>query len=178
MTISQDLNSMNPSPYWCGYIIDLNPCGINQVFRLSASTDYTVGFGSYGTFIPFPIQATGFENTGGQAPQPVLTISNATKVIQPYVQQYNDLVRAKVTRIRTLTKYLDSGSSPDDTQHMPVDVYYIEQKTKHDKFTFTFKLANALDLPFVKLPLSQVLKDDTGNAHNLYAPGLSSVRFR
>lgn len=175
-TIAQELATMNPSPYWEGYIIDLTVFG-SVIFNLTSSSDAAVGFGAYGTFIPFPIKGTNFEVTSDQPPRPKLVVSNATKYLQPYVQQYNDLVRAKVTRIRTLAKYLDNGSQPDYTQHLPLEVFYIEQKTKMNKATIEFDLAQALDLPFVKLPNAQVLRDQTGG-NNLYAPGLSSVRFR
>lgn len=176
MTIKQELNSLNPSPYWEGFKIDLTVAG-GSVYNLTNSSDVAVGFGSFGTFDPFPIRGEGWEVTAEQPPRPKLVVSNATKILQPYVQQYDDLVRCKVTRIRTLTKYLDDGSDPDDSQYLPLDVYYIKQLTKHDKFTFEFTLGTILDLPNVKLPRAQVLKDDTGGI-NMYCPGLSTVRFR
>lgn len=176
MTIKQDLNTANPSPYWEGFIIDLTGIG-STIFRFTSSSDTNVSFGSYGTFIPFPIKGEGWEVTSEQPPRPKLVVSNVTKLVQPYIQQFNDIVKGKVTRIRTLSKYLDSGETPDDSQHMPLEVYYIEQKTKHDKFTIEFTLSTVLDLPNVKLPRAQVLKDDTGGV-NMYAPGLSTVRFR
>lgn len=176
MTIKQDLASMNPSPYWEGFIIDLTALG-STVFRFTSCSDSNVGFGSFGTFQPFPIKGTNFEVTQDQPPRPTLIVSNVTKLVQPYVQSLNDLVRGKVTRVRTLAKYLDNGATPDSSQYLPLEVYYIEQKTKHDKFTIEFTLATALDLPYIKFPTAQVLKDSTGG-NNLYAPGLSTVRFR
>jgi lambda family phage minor tail protein L len=175
-TLKQELNTMNPSPYWEGFIIDLTALG-SSVFRFTNASDSAVGFGSFGTFIPFPIKGTNFEVTSDQPPRPKLAVSNVTKVVQPYVQSLSDMVRGKVTRVRTLAKFLDNGTTPDSTQYLPLEVYYIEQKTKHDKFTIEWTLATALDLPFIKIPNSQVLKDDTGG-NNMYAPGLSTVRFR
>lgn len=176
MTIATELNSTNPSPYWEGYIIDLTAIG-STVFRFTSHSDTSVGFGTYGTFMPFPISGSGFQVTADQPPRPKLIISNVTKYVQPYLQQFQDMVKGKVTRVRTLSKFLDGGTSPDDTQHMPLEVYYIEQKVKHDKYTIEFVLSTVLDLPGIKLPRAQVLKDDTGGV-NMYAPGLSTVRFR
>lgn len=56
-----------------------------------------------------PIQATGFEFSGkGSIPRPVLTVSNITSLMSGVLREYSDLIGAKVTRRKTLVKYLDS----------------------------------------------------------------------
>ena len=60
------------------------------------------------TYTRFPIQASGFEYTGkGVLPRPKLVAANAGGVLQVYIALYNDLIGAKLTRHRTLVKYLD-----------------------------------------------------------------------
>lgn len=160
------------------FIVDGTNIDSSLLFKFTPSSDTAVGFGSYGTFQPFPIAGTGWQTTTNQPPRPKLTISNISKTIQPYIQQFNDLVQAKVTRIVTYDKYLDSGSSPDDTQHFPISIWYINSLVSHDKSQFVFELVSVLDNPNLKFPPGQCLKDQTGSAHNLYAPGLSTQRYR
>lgn len=179
MTIKQDLTKdVVPSPYVELFIIDGTNIDPSLFFNFTPSSDYPIGFGSYGTFTPFPIAGSGWEATSAQPPRPKLTVSNVTKVVQPFVQQFKDLTQVKVTRIRTLAKYLDDGSNPDDTQMFPPEVYFINTLSSHNKHALTFELVSAVDLQNVKFPLGQALKDDTGAPANLYAPGLSSRRFR
>jgi phage-related protein len=65
------------------------------------------------TYTAYPIKATGFELTGnGQLPRPKLTVSNTTGAITLMVLTYDDLLGAKITRKRTMVKYLDAVNYP------------------------------------------------------------------
>jgi lambda family phage minor tail protein L len=102
---------------------------------------------------PLPIIATGFEkNTSGQIPQPSLTVANVLGTFTQIVNSLDDLVGGKVTRRRTLGKYLDGepGANPD--QEFPLDVYYIEQKTTENAISISWTLASVLDLEGLQLP--------------------------
>jgi phage-related protein len=60
-------------------------------------------------FTPHTIDASGFEWTGhGTIPRPHLKVANLTGVATALCLTYEDLVNAKLTRKRTLVKYLDS----------------------------------------------------------------------
>ena len=60
-------------------------------------------------YLPFPIEAEGFEFSGkGSIPRPTLTLANITSLLSNAINQYDDLVGAKVTRKRTFSTYLDS----------------------------------------------------------------------
>lgn len=62
----------------------------------------------------FPIEADGFEWNGrGQLPRPKIRVSNVLGTISALVLAHEDLVGCKVTRIRTLAKFLDAGNFPD-----------------------------------------------------------------
>lgn len=178
-TIKEDLQKDSVgSAYVELFIIDGREFEPTLYFKLTPSSDSPIGFGSYGTFEPFPIQGEGWETTTGQPPRPKLTISNVTKLIQPYVQHYQDLTRVKVLRIRTLEKYLDHAEFPDESQHFPIETWYIESIITQNKATMQFELVTPIDLPNVKFPLGQMLRDETGIAANCYAPGLSRTRIR
>lgn len=179
MTIQQDLQKdVVESPYVELYIIDGRAFDPDLYFKFTPSSDRPIGFGSFGTFEPFPIKGEGWESTSGQPPRPKLSVSNVTKVVQPFIQQFQDLTLVKITRIRTLEKYTDAGAFPDESQHYPLEVWFVNGMVSHDKYSIVFELVSAIDLPNVKFPLGQALRDDTGISANLYAPGLSRTRFR
>lgn len=65
------------------------------------------------TYTAFPIRATGFDYSGnGQLPRPKLQVANVTGAITLLVLTYDDLLGAKITRKRTLAKYLDAVNFP------------------------------------------------------------------
>jgi hypothetical protein len=61
-------------------------------------------------------------------------------------------VGGKVTRRRTLQKYLDGSPQADTLQEFPVDIFYIERKTQETALAITWQLTSILDLEGVRLP--------------------------
>lgn len=105
------------------------------------------------TYEPLPILATGYEkNTTGQIAQPSLTVANVMGTFTQVISSLDDLVGAKVTRRRTLGKYLDGELSADPSQEFPLDIFYIERKTGEDALTITWQLGSILDLEGLQLP--------------------------
>jgi lambda family phage minor tail protein L len=105
------------------------------------------------TYSPLPIISAGYEkSTTGQIAQPSLTVANILGTFSELISDYDDLVGAKVTRHRTLAKYLDGEPGADPLQEFPVDIYYIERKTEETALTITWDLASVLDLEGLKLP--------------------------
>ena len=102
---------------------------------------------------PLPIIATGYEkSTAGQIEQPSLTVANVLGTFSELIKDYEDMVGAKVTRRRTLGKYLDGEAGADSLQEFPIDIYYIERKSQENALTITWELASILDLEGLKLP--------------------------
>jgi lambda family phage minor tail protein L len=105
------------------------------------------------TYEALPIIAAGYDkNTTGQIAQPTLTVANVLGTFTQVISSLDDLVGAKVTRRRTLAKYLDGEPGADTTQEFPIDVYYIERKTGENTLTITWQLASVFDLEGLKLP--------------------------
>lgn len=105
------------------------------------------------TYTAFPIQAGGFDiSTKGQMPQPEITVANVFGSFSSVVSSADDLIGAKVTRRRTLFKYLDNGPSPDSSQEFPDDIFYIERKTSETNLSITWQLASKIDLEGLLLP--------------------------
>ena len=102
---------------------------------------------------PFPIKITGFETTTkGTIPQPELTVANVLGTLASVTNAFDDLVGAKITRRRTLGKYLDNGTSPDLSEEFPEDIYYIERKTSETSLSISWQLASKIDLEGLQVP--------------------------
>ena len=102
---------------------------------------------------PIPIAAAGYEkSTTGQIAQPTLTVANVLGTFTQVINELDDLVGAKVTRRRTLGKYLDGEPDADPLQEFPIDVFYIERKTQETSMVISWQLASVLDLEGLKLP--------------------------
>lgn len=119
------------------------------------------------TYEAFPIQVEGFEfNGNGQIPRPKLKVANVTGAITAMVLIYQDLVGAKITRKRTLAKYLDAVNFPggvnptaDPTAEFADDIYYVDRKSRETRDVIEFELAASFDLEGVNLPRRQIVQN-------------------
>jgi lambda family phage minor tail protein L len=140
--------------------MDLTNLG-GSILRFTPSADIgndAIHFGG-DEYFPAPVEATGFEISGqGAAPTPKLRMSNVTNLLSSLLQQYQDLVGAKITRKRTFDCFLDGRPDADDGQYF-ADVFYISRKAQINKFLVEFELSSAIDLEGIELPKRQVLRD-------------------
>ena len=112
------------------------------------------------TYEPLPILSSGYEkSTTGQIAQPTLTVANILGTFTELISQYDDLVGAKVTRRRTLGKYLDGQAEADSLQEFPIDIYYIERKTEENALSVTWELSSILDLEGLQLPRRLIIQN-------------------
>lgn len=110
MTLATDVQKLEPGAIVELFELDLTPFG-GDLLRFHAGTNGLLANVTWNgnAYTAFPVAASGFEFTGqGQAPRPKLMVSNIAGAITALVLQYEDLVGAKVTRRRTLAKYLDA----------------------------------------------------------------------
>jgi lambda family phage minor tail protein L len=102
---------------------------------------------------PIPIASAGYEkSTTGQIAQPTLTVANVLGTFTQVISELDDLVGARVTRRRTLGKYLDGEPGADPLQEFPIDIFFIERKTQENLMIISWELASVLDLEGLKLP--------------------------
>ena len=113
-----------------------------------------------------PIEAEGFDYKSGQndaQARPVLRVSNLLSTVSTILIEVNkitngnDLLNAKVTRIRTAAIFLDGAASANPNATSRNEVYFIVRKSTENRQIVEFELAQAWDLPGVKLPKRQVL---------------------
>ena len=171
--IIDDLQSSNPSA-----IIELFELNLDSSLHGSQTTmTYRFHAGSNlnsngeivwqgNTYLRYPIEASGFSYQKGQLPRPQITISNALGLITSVMLEVNlittgnDLTGAKVTRIRTLAKFLDAanfsgGNAGAANNEFPREIYYIDRKTAENREIVTFELASVSDLAGIRLPKRQ-----------------------
>lgn len=145
------------------FVIDLSPLGYEQQFAFTSSVDRNRGIVRYrGTdFVPTDIKCSGFEFVGqGALPQPEIEVSNVNRLMSSASVLYDDLIGARLTRIRTYTQFLDNGETPDaETGAYPPDIYSFEQKTQHTKTSITWTLAAAMDQEGRMLPGRTIIRD-------------------
>lgn len=139
------------------YTLDLTPLGAADIFHWCPNGPATFqGI----TYAAFDIEADGFEWTGqGAIPQPKLRISNADRAIGAVAKLYQDLVGAKVTRLRTYTQFLDNAASADPDAYFAPDQYVIEQKSSHTKFQIEWALSAAMDQQGRQIPGRLLLRN-------------------
>lgn len=167
MTIETDIQKLEPGSIVELFELDLTPFG-SDLLRFHAGTNGLLSNVTWdgNVYTAFPVAASGFEFTGqGQAPRPKLMVSNVAGAITALVLQYSDLVGAKVTRRRTLVKYLDavnfSAGNPtaDPTAEFPADIFYIDRKSVETNEIVEFELAPAMDITGVMLPRRQIIQN-------------------
>ncbi len=125
------------------------------------------------TYLRFPVEADGFAYEGnGQLPRPKLRVSNILGTITAVLLSVNafnpgsDLNGAKLTRIRTMARYLDGANfpggtnpygTPDATAEFPREIYYVDRKTAENRDVVEFELAAAFDLAGIRAPKRQCI---------------------
>ena len=118
--------------------------------------DSVNGFGSTNkrdymqvSYSAFPVESDGWEVRGtGSLPRPTVRFANINQYWNAYLSDYDDLVGAKVTRRRTLEKYLTSNPPIEFNK----EVFYIERKVSETPMMIEFELSSAFDVQGVKLP--------------------------
>jgi lambda family phage minor tail protein L len=170
-----ELQKIAPSAVIELFQLELNAAqhGVNETYYFHAGVNATNSgdiIWNSQTYLAFPIEATEFEYTGtGSLPRPKLRISNIYGTITGIILTLpNGLEGAKVTRIRTLARYIDGVNfpggtnpygSPDPTAEFPREIYYIDRKASENRDLIEFELAAAFDLVGVRAPKRQCVSN-------------------
>lgn len=154
MAIKADIQSLEADATVDLYILDLNPMGEATIYRYYPGVDANYGDLVYQgfTYSPWPITVEGMEKLGtGPQNRPTLTISNVTGYVTSISDPRQDLIKTKVSRIRTLAKYLDGQPTADPLAYA-TEIYYIDRKKAENKEIVQFELATAMDFLNKQLP--------------------------
>jgi len=193
--LNEDLSSLNPSALVEMFEIDLTSIILNsntespdsqKIFRFHNNVKLTTSsiWFQNKEYLAIPIQAEGFEINGkGALPTPRLRLAvsedltDSLTLLRQRINDLGDLVGAKVTRKRTLAKYLDARNfdgtdfivdssiaygpqnlSGGQLEFAP-DVFYIDRKAQESRSVIEFELASILDVEGVQLPSRLVVSN-------------------
>ena len=158
--IASDVQQLSPGKLVTLYKIDCTSLG-GSIYRFIPATvsGTTVYFNSL-EYFPINIECSGFEFTSkGQLPRPRMKLSNTSNTMAGAIIEYDDLLGAEVTRIRTFEKYLDGQPEADPLAKFPDDIYVIERKVLQNKYLIEWELSAYMDFEGRFLPNRQILRD-------------------
>ncbi|SAK63630.1 phage minor tail protein L [Caballeronia pedi] len=167
MSLKGDIQSLSPSARIELYVIDLRPYR-EQTLYFHAGTNKVGGDVVWQgvTYVRYPVRASGFEWKGqGTLPRPHFAVANVTGIVSAMCKQYSDLVGCKVTRKRTLARYLDAVNFPNGNpfanpaETFADDIFAVNQKVRESNDIVEFELATPMDVEGVQLPGRQVIQN-------------------
>ena len=185
--VFSDIQKVNPSSIIELFKLELkeglnyatgNPSGVTTVHRFHSGSNLD----AYGNivwngeiYLRFPVEASGFAFQRGQLPRPTITVSNmgtpsmsAVLLAANSFTAGNDLTGAKVTRIRTMARFVDAANfsgttnpfgTPDPDAEFPREVYYIDRKSAENREVVQFELAAIFDMAGIRAPKRQCTRD-------------------
>ena len=181
--VAEELSELSPTSIIDLYELQLFPAlhgvtaGVDDIYRfhagLTLKTPNTGVTWNGNQYTRYPIEISGFEYLGnGQLPRPTVRVSNLFSLLTLIMidinasNPANDLCGAKLTRIRTLARYLDAVNFPNDTNpygtpdptaEAPREVYYVDRKVTVNRDVVEFELVSAFDLAGVRSPKRQCI---------------------
>lgn len=168
--LSYEFYSLTPDIRVELFQLDTTVLGGGIFYFTTTKTTVPILFG--GISYPYAgVEASGFELTArGSLPTPTITVSNPNSVLRGIAITMKDMLGATVRRIRTSYRFTGNGSTPDNSQHLPIDIYYVEQKTAHNKLTISWQLSALLDKQGRSLPQRQILRDTCLHTYRKWNP--------
>lgn len=160
MTIEQLAQQASTDEFVVLFSLDATAVGGDVYYFTSSSYEQNTIVWQGNTYLPIPLDASGFEWNGqGALPQPTLRVANINGVFAGLVNEFDDLCGLPVTRTRTFRRYLDGESEADPDAHWPIDYYVVQQKTAQNAIYIEFKLSAKFDQQGVTLPRRAVLQN-------------------
>ena len=176
---TSELQKVNPSSIIELFELELTTAlhGVDFTYRFHAGIN-DVGSGAQDiiwdgkTYTKYPIEVEGFDYNAesGSLPRPTIRVSNLFGSITAILLQVNattpgnDLTGAKLTRIRTLVRYIDGANfsggtnpygTPDTSAKLPDEIYYVARKITESRDLVEFEMAASFDLAGVRAPKRQ-----------------------
>ncbi len=169
MSIKKDIQSLNPSAEIELFELDLTAIDSNAAIIRFCNQQNALGgnvIWQGHTYLARPISADGFSmSSNGSPPRPKLQVANIDRAVTALCDQYQDLLGAKITRKRTLAKFLDAenfatgNDQADATAQFNDDIFYVERKVSETFALVEFELRWEFDLSHQSAPHRLVLQN-------------------
>ncbi len=165
--LTTEIQKLAPTALLEFYEVDLTALG-DSVYRFYFGTnELTQPVTWQGeVYTPWAGQGVGFDySSNGSLPRPKLTLANTSGSITALVLSFQDCTGAKVTRKRTMAKFLDAvnfaagNPSEDPDSHFPDQIWFIDRRSHEDKNWIEFELTAAFDVTGVRLPRRQIIQN-------------------
>lgn len=164
MALATDLQGTAPGAFVSLYHLDLTELG-GAVLYFTPMTR-PLGGGAYARlafggveYYPMPITISGIEKSlDGPSARPRIGFANVTNQVSILLRDHQNLKRAKLTRIRTLARYLDHGETPDDGEMFPPETWRIARKVEHNRLRAVFELRAPIDLEGQFIPKRTMMR--------------------
>lgn len=166
--IASDIQSLAPGKVIDLFVVDATKYG-QGILRYHSGTNSleTDIIWQGNTYTRFPVEITGFEKSGkGVSPRPQLTFSKVGpgQILATLLRQYNYFMGCKVTRKRTLAKYLDAANFPggvnplaDPNSYFMDEIFYVDRMAEDSPEGLQLELAAATDIAGVAIPRRQIV---------------------
>lgn len=176
-TVYQQAVSSQPGQIVSLFDLDMTPIGVNSVLHFTSSNNQSVVPVTFQgvQYTPVEMKSSGWARSGtGPFPQPTIEVSNVNDLFSGLVRQYQDLIGAKLTRKRLFRSFLDDGSNAGQGNNaiFAVDIFYLYQKTGHNKMYVEWKLASSLDQQGQQLPARTAVRDCCQFSYRVYKNGV------
>lgn len=162
MSIATQIQSLEPGALFVGYELDGTAIGAG-VLRFHAHLQSGPVFWQGLEYAPYPVKAEGFALSTDKPPQPKLTVANLDRLVTTLCAHFEDMVGARVTRRRTLVRFLDAVNFPggnvsaDPGEHLPDEVWFVERKSAETVEAVEFELSSAMDFNGIRLPRRPII---------------------
>lgn len=154
---AQELQSLTPSAMLELYALDATAIGESVLYFHTGASGLMRPITFQGiTYQPTPISVTGFKITGtSEPPRPKMQIANIGGFVSLLSLSTDDLVGAKLTRLRTWARFLD-GEPEAAPIYLEEDVFFVERKVSETPTVVEFELATPVDMDGVTFPRRKV----------------------
>jgi len=162
------------------YELDLEAIGSATIlyFTHSINNDYTPVFFNAREYTPIHMQTSGWQVTGTETlPRPKMVVSNVLLTFASYINTFDDLVGARLTRRRTLEKYLDGKPEANPNAEFAPDIYKIRSLPQKTKMMAEFELTPYMDYEGIKVPKRQILRDYCRQTYRKYNTDTSAFDY-
>ena len=161
MSIKTEIQKLNPSARMEFYVLDATICGggIERFHNYMGDGPITWQGQVYE---PFGFRAEGFSLSADSQARPTLACGNPNGVMSAMCMAFDDFIGAKLTRKRTMARYLDAvnftdgNPTADPAQTFPDNVWYVERKTAETFDMVQWELSSAYDLAGRQIPRRQI----------------------
>jgi len=128
-----------------------NPQNIDTIYRFHAGSSLNANgeiVFNGNSYLRYPVEASGFKFQKGQLPRPKITVSNKGSFMSQILQDINkfttgnDLTGAKLTRIRTLARFIDAINFPSVDTVTGTTTQTVADPSDVETVTYTVTVVN------------------------------------